>query len=93
MNITTYKQFQNFFVIWGQGRVGGANQGGNNEKEGGKYQKNGTNGYIEVLRGTEENWKAHREQSIILKIIAYGVGNHFYQNLTNFRDFWASNFL
>ena len=46
MNIT-YKQFQIFFVIWWQ-EGGWGKLGGNNEKEGGRYQ-NGTKGYIEVL--------------------------------------------
>ena len=49
MNITTYKQFQNFFVIWWQRRGGRGKSGGNNEKEGGRYQNNGTKGCIEVL--------------------------------------------
>ena len=34
---------------WG----GGGGTGGNNEKEGRRYQKNGTKGYNEVMRGTE----------------------------------------
>ena len=42
MNITTYKQFQIFFCDL----VAGV--GGDNEKEGGRYQ-DGTKVYIEVL--------------------------------------------
>ena len=36
-------------MIWWQGEGGRGKTGGNNEKEGGRYQKNGTKGYNEVM--------------------------------------------